>query len=309
MMRKIKVILNPVSGGGLSAKVWQKIEPILIQKGISYSYEATTKEKAAKDIAKESVIQGYHWILGIGGDGTFSNIINGLFENGKLINKNVVFSPIPAGRGNDFIKTVKVPKNPVKALEQVLNGVERHIDLIDVTYTKADKSKGKYLCLNLADFGMGGEVVYRVNQSKLGRFIGGKGVFLFYTVVCLFSYTNKKITLTLSKFEKITNKCRLIVCANGEFAGGGMWFAPKAKLDDGKMDLLAIQDVSVFETLRKFGNLYQGKLSDDAKVISKQITELTAESEEDVFIDVDGENMGQLPAQFKVLPKVLPIKC
>lgn len=163
--------------------------------------------------------------------------------------------------------------------------------------------------MNLADFGMGGEVVYKVNRSKLASIIGGKGVFLLYTVLGLFTYTNKKITLTLSKFEKITNKCRLIVCANGEYAGGGMWFAPKAKLDDGKMDLLAIQDVTVMETLRKFGYLYRGQLSEDSKVISKQITELTADSEEDVFIDVDGENMGQLPAHFKVLSKVLPIKC
>ncbi|TGM45596.1 diacylglycerol/lipid kinase family protein [Leptospira vanthielii] len=308
-MRKIKVILNPVSGGGLSAKVWKKVEPELQKKGIPYEYEATTKERAARDIAKDAVKQGFYWIIGIGGDGTFSNVINGLFENGKLINKNVIFSPIPAGRGNDFIKTVKVPKDPVKALEQILNGKERLIDLIAVTYTKVDKTKGNYLCLNLADFGMGGEVVYKVNRSRLASIIGGKGVFLLYTVLGLFTYTNKKITLTLSKFEKITNKCRLIVCANGEYAGGGMWFAPRAKLDDGKMDLLAIQDVTVMETLRKFGYLYRGKLSDDSKVISKQITELTADSDEDVFIDVDGENMGQLPAHFKVLPKVLPIKC
>lgn len=308
-MKKIKVILNPVSGGGLSAKVWKQVEPELQKKGIPYVYEATTKDRAARDIAKDAVKQGFHWIIGIGGDGTFSNIINGLFENGKLINKNVVFSPIPAGRGNDFIKTVKVPRNPIKALEQILNGTERLVDLIAVTYTKSDKTKGNYLCLNLADFGMGGEVVYKVNRSRLASIIGGKGVFLLYTILGLFTYTNKKITLTLSKFEKITNKCRLIVCANGEYAGGGMWFAPKAKLDDGKMDLLAIQDVTVMETLRKFGYLYRGKLSDDSKVISKQITELTADSEEDVFIDVDGENMGQLPAHFKVLSKVLPIKC
>lgn len=308
-MKKIKVILNPVSGGGLSAKVWKQVEPELQKKGIPYVYEATTKDRAARDIAKDAVKQGFHWIIGIGGDGTFSNIINGLFENGKLINKNVVFSPIPAGRGNDFIKTVKVPRNPIKALEQILNGTERLVDLIAVTYTKTDKTKGNYLCLNLADFGMGGEVVYKVNRSRLASIIGGKGVFLLYTILGLFTYTNKKITLTLSKFEKITNKCRLIVCANGEYAGGGMWFAPKAKLDDGKMDLLAIQDVTVMETLRKFGYLYRGKLSDDSKVISKQITELTADSEEDVFIDVDGENMGQLPAHFKVLSKVLPIKC
>lgn len=308
-MRKMKVIINPVSGGGLSAKVWKKVEPELIKKGIPYEFEATTKERAARDIARDAVKQGFHWILGIGGDGTFSNVINGLFENGKLLNKNVIFSPIPAGRGNDFIKTVKVPKNPIKALEQILDGKERIIDLIAVTYTKADKTKGNYLCLNLADFGMGGEVVYKVNRSRLASIIGGKGVFLLYSILGLFTYTNKKITLTLSKFEKITNRCRLVVCANGEYAGGGMWFAPKAKLEDSKMDLLAIQDVTVMETLRKFGYLYRGKLSEDSKVISKQITELTAESDEDVFIDVDGENMGQLPAHFKVLPNVLPIKC
>jgi YegS/Rv2252/BmrU family lipid kinase len=305
----VKVILNPVSGGGVSQKVWSAVKEELDKRKIEYFYEETTPATSARILTSKSIKDGYKWIIGIGGDGTLSNIANGFLENGKPINPDAVFSPIPAGRGNDFVKSVKISKDPRKAILQILDGTVRKIDMIKVDFTNEDKSIGIYHCLNLADFGMGGEVVYRVNRSSLGRWLGGKAVFLFYTVVCLFTYKNKLMRLKLNSGEVIESKSRLIVCANGEFAGGGMWFAPKAKLTDGLFDFLAIKDVGVLETMGKFSKLYKGKLNDEEKVTSRQVSSLEASSEEDVFIDVDGENMGQLPATFTIVPSLLSIKC
>ncbi|TGN19692.1 diacylglycerol/lipid kinase family protein [Leptospira idonii] len=306
---KAKIILNPVSGGGVAGKVWKTVQKELEASNTSYDFEETTPDLPARDIASKALENGYKWIIGIGGDGTLSNIVNGFFRNGKPIAKDAIFSPIPAGRGNDFVKTVKVNKNPKLAIKQVLNGAVRKIDLIDVTYTKNDKSKGQYYCLNLADFGMGGEVVYKVNKSNLGKILGGKAVFLLYSFLCLFTYKNKVITLKLGNKEVFSSKSRIVVCANGEYAGGGMWFAPKAKLDDGLFDLLMIKDVGILKAMQKSLKLYQGTVSEDEQVTSRQTNYIEADSDEDVFIDVDGENMGQLPATFQVLPQALSIKC
>lgn len=306
---KAKIILNPVSGGGVSTKVWEKVKAELDNRKIDYHYEETAPATSALQISSRAIKDGFDWIIGIGGDGTLSNIVNGFLENGKPINDKAIFSPIPAGRGNDFVKTVKVSTDPAIAIKQIIDGKVRKIDLVEVEYTKTDKSKGIYYCLNLADFGMGGEVVYKVNRSSLGKWLGGKIVFLFYTFACLFTYKNKFIKLKLGNGESIEAKCRLVVCANAEFAGGGMWFAPKAKLDDGQMDVLAIKDVGVLETMAKFSKLYKGKLLEEEKVTSRQINSLEANSDEDVFIDVDGENMGQLPAKFTVIPSCISIRC
>ncbi|BDA80773.1 lipid kinase [Leptospira kobayashii] len=306
---KMKIILNPVSGGGISGKVWKKVKSELDKQKIEYDFEETTPSLTAGQIASKSIKAGQNWIVGIGGDGTLSNIVNGFFENGKLISKDAVFSPIPAGRGNDFIKTLRVNKKPSEALKQILNGKIRKIDVIETTYTKEDKSTGKYMSINLADFGMGGEVVYRVNRSKLANFIGGKGVFFLYTLVCLLTYKNKKVHLKINNKETIDCTSRIIVCANGEYAGGGMWFAPKAKLEDGLFDLLIIEDIGRLETLAKFGKLYKGQAEGQPKIISRTAFSLEASSEEDIFIDVDGENMGQLPASFKIIPSIISVKC
>ncbi|GBF51893.1 sphingosine kinase related protein [Leptospira ryugenii] len=306
----IKIILNPVSGGGASKKVWKQIQKTLSQSGHRFEFAETTETISAKELASEALKNGFDWIIGIGGDGTLSNIINGFFENGKAINAKAVFSPIPAGRGNDFVKTIQVPRNPKKAIEKVLNGIERSIDLIEVNYTLQNgEGKSTYLCLNLLDFGMGGEVVYKVNRSRLGRWLGGKIVFLLYTLICLFTYKNKKITLNLDNKKKIEERCRLIVLANGQYAGGGMWFAPKASLDDGQIDFLAITDIGIPESLLKFSKIYKGQLTQEDKVISDTIRYLEASSEEDVYIDVDGENMGKLPASFSIKEKCIKIKC
>jgi len=304
-----KIILNPVSGGGVSQKIWAAVKEELEKRKIEYVYEETTPATSARILTSQSIKQGYKWIIGIGGDGTLSNIANGFLENGKPINPNAIFSPIPAGRGNDFVKSVKVSKDPRKAILQIIEGNVRKIDMIRVQFTNEDRSMGEYHCLNLADFGMGGEVVYKVNRSSLGKWFGGKAVFLYYTIVCLFTYKNKLIKLKLGNGETIESKSRLIVCANGEYAGGGMWFAPKASLSDGLFDFLAIKDVGILETMAKFSKLYKGKLNDEEKVVSRQISSLEATSEEDVFIDVDGENMGQLPATFSLIPSLLNIKC
>lgn len=306
---KAKIILNPVSGGGVSKKVWLAVKKELDKRKIDYVYEETTPATSARKLTGMSIKEGFTWIIGIGGDGTLSNIANGFLENGKPIHPEAIFSPIPAGRGNDFVKSIRVSKNPEKAILQILDGNVRKIDMIKVNFTNEDKSIGEYYCLNLADFGMGGEVVYRVNRSSLGKWLGGKAVFLYYTILCLFSYKNKSMQLKLSNGEFIDVKSRLVVCANGEYAGGGMWFAPKAKLSDGLFDFLAIKDIGIWETVLKFSKLYKGQLNDEEKVTSRQITYLEASSAEDVFIDVDGENMGQLPAKFTLIPSLLTIKC
>ena len=82
-----------------------------------------------------------------------------------------------------------------------------------------------------------------------------------------------------------------------------MWVAPEARLDDGYFNLVVIGDVSKTEVLTNVTRLYRGTIAEHPKVKTFQARSIELTSEEEVFIDLDGELVGRLPARFQILPR------
>ena len=86
-----------------------------------------------------------------------------------------------------------------------------------------------------------------------------------------------------------------------------MWVAPPARLDDGIFEVVVVGDVSKREVLTNIPRLYRGTLAAHPKVQAFQAQRITLESEEEIFIDMDGELVGCLPVRFELLPKKIKI--
>ena len=96
--------------------------------------------------------------------------------------------------------------------------------------------------------------------------------------------------------------------ANGQYFGGGMWIAPKAKVDDGLFDIVILGDLSVADMALRSGDIYKGKHLNWSKVSYLQGKKLVATSSEEVLLDVDGEPLGRLPATFEILTASILLK-
>ena len=97
--------------------------------------------------------------------------------------------------------------------------------------------------------------------------------------------------------------------ANGQFFGGGMWVAPAARTDDGRFEIVIIGDVNRREVLTNLPRLYKGTLARHAKVTALTGEDVAVDSDQDVYIQADGELVGKLPATFRIVPSCLDIVC
>ena len=151
-------IVNPVAGNGFSLQAMSTLEDILRERSIPFRVYHTQGIGHARDIAAElATDHDVSAVVSVGGDGTAAEVAAGLCGTAKSM------GIIPAGTGNDFIKTVQIPNDPVKALELILTGTPVPTD----TGTVNDR-----FFLNVCGTGFQ-EDDFLICSIANGRYIGG----------------------------------------------------------------------------------------------------------------------------------------
>jgi YegS/Rv2252/BmrU family lipid kinase len=306
---KTAVIVNPNSSKlGRRLNDWTRIERGLVDIYGEIDTRFTERIGHASELARQAIIDGVPRIIAVGGDGTLSETVNGFFEDGKPLNREVIFSFIMTGTGNDFQKSCAREKGLDAALTSLKNAKEKIIDVGRLEYIDHKGNPSSRYFLNIASFGMGGEVDRRVNTMPIKGVIGGKASFLLATIAALVGYRNKSVRLIIDDNEPLEQKIRLALVANGRFAGGGMCFAPEAALDDGLFDIIIMGDTGLLESVRNMSKIYDGSYLEADIVSHFRGKRLQAFSDEEVLLDIDGEAPGRLPATFEILPSVLRLQ-
>lgn len=307
MSRKIKLVVNPVAGHYTVVKNWSDIDKNLKNILGDFSAEFTKEILDATTITRRSLSEGYDTVIALGGDGTINEVVNGFFENEKLINPDASFGVIPMGTGGDWVKTLQTPESLQAAASLILENRVKKCDLGLLKCQGLDGSPVSRYFINVADAGFGGTLVQLVNHST--KALGPFFTYLTALLKTLAVYKNKPMHIEIDDFyaeELIANS---VVMANGQFLGGGMWIAPKAKIDDGLFDVVIIGDVSRTEVLANINKLYNGTLARHHKIQYWQGKKVTLSSDFEILIDADGEQPGKLPATFEILPRVLNCCC
>jgi len=301
---KTKIIVNPKSANGRTLKLWPQIEAIIHENLTDFDHEFTREQHDATRITAESLKAGYEMIVCIGGDGTINETANGFFENGKPIKKDAVLGILCMGTGGDFIKTAGIPKDFKEAVK-VLGG--RHTMPCDIGHITLQSHAGKiveHYFINITDFGMGGDVVYRVNNSS--KILRGFMSFLWGIIRSQLYYRNKTVELEVDGKPIGERKIKNVIVANGQYFAGGMRIAKNALLDDGQFDVIIMGNLTAWESLKWIRKLYSGDIVEfQEKVEYFHARHVKATSIHDVMIDMDGEQPGRLPATFRVLPGVI----
>jgi YegS/Rv2252/BmrU family lipid kinase len=306
--QKIQVIINPESDRGRTKKRWQRIKEALRYFFREFNYTFTEKPLQATEISRNAVKEGSDLIVGVGGDGTINEIANGFFDGKKLINHRVSLGIIPSGTGCDFIRSLNIPLNLRRALETISEATVKKIDVGLLKFTTASGEQKERFFVNVGDFGIGGEVVARM--ERLGR--KRKASSYFQSLLqTFFQYRNKKLRLILDGQELPPDEYMVGAVANGKIFGKGMKIAPEAELDDGFFDVILVKGMKAFEFLRNVWKIYTGSHLTHPKIAfyrARQVEVLPLEKNDKVLIEIDGEQVGLLPASFEIIHRILPIK-
>jgi len=301
--QKTFVIVNPAAADGRVAQQWPKVKAYLEALDLTFDFQMTERPMHATAIARAAVAKGYRFIVAYGGDGTLMEIINGLLgEPGEPSLATVAI--IPGGTGSDFVRTLGIPHDYRLACDRLVSGTERLVDVGFATFTGFDGSEKHLYFANIAGLGFDGEVVERVQRSS--KALGGTITYLGNLLLTLIAYQNKHVTL---RFDDVVQERRLnsVVVCNGRYFGGAMHIAPPADLTDGQFDLVTLGDLNKPELVANVPRVYRGTHLTHPKVDIYKAREVSVEALERMLFQADGELVGQAPATFRIVPRVLRI--
>lgn len=280
-------ILNPIAGNGFALETMEKIEAALKVKGREYQVFRTERPMQAAKIAKElSGSSEVRAVASVGGDGTAFETASGLMGTGKPM------GIIPAGTGNDFIKTVGIPKDPMEALESFLNGNAVLIDM-------GRLNEGSFL--NVC--GTGFDVTVLDNAESLKEKYRGLTPYFLGLLKAIFHYRPVHLEVTA---DGDTEEGDYLICsvANGRYIGGGIPICPEADPGDGMLDLVLVQNVPRRRIPLYLPGLMMGKLLKYGITRHRLVREVRI-SGNGLRVNVDGEIFSMDQAEFAIRKKVL----
>jgi len=293
-------IVNPASGAGRAGREWSAITTWLPSTGIPYEAVLTTRPLEATEIAERGVRESRPVIVAVGGDGTLNEVVNGFFHNGAPIPTTSRLAMLPLGTGGDFRRTLKIPLDPKAAVQILRTGITRRLDAGFVSYKANDGSTGVRHFINIADAGLGGDVVHRVNNGSKRL---GSATFTLASLMSLLAWKNKPMNVVVDGVVHDL-KAQQVVIANCQYFGGGMRMAPTASPTDGVFDVILVGNAGKLETIRGIGTVRTGAHMDEhnPKVQFMYGKRISVTSPQEVRIDLDGEDPGFLPALFEIQP-------
>jgi len=305
---KTIVIVNPQAGNGRTEKIWPNIESALEKSIGSFEVLQTTCRGDAKDLSRRILAVDTVRIVAVGGDGHLNEVLNGFIENDLPVNPEARLSFVMTGTGCDFQRSLGISGKWQNAAAKLKYAKVRKIDVGKVTYTTADKTQKIRYFDNIASFGLSGAVDHCLEHSRLRNYLGGSPLFLWATIKTVFTHPNQSIRFRIDDGPEEEICSRLGLLANGRYFGGAMHAAPEAELDDGLLDLLMLKEISVAKFLWHLPKIYKGTHLKIPEIFFQKVRKFTAESSEQVILDIDGESPGYLAATFEVLPKILNLQ-
>lgn len=299
------VIVNPRSGGGLSDKAWAGLVGPLTDGLGPFDVRFTEGPGDARRLAREEAAGGRKLVVAFGGDGTMSEVADGLLSAGAEAEMGV----IPRGTGGDFRRTVDVPSDLAEAARRARTAEAHVIDAGRATFVDHAGERVTRHFLNVASFGFSADVATRANNSS--KRLGAKASFLGATVRSLLSYDNAEVFVTADGGERQRRTVLLGAVGNGCYFGGGMKICPHGCLDDGELDLVLVGDLGRLEILTKINRIYEGTHLSMKEVTGERVRQVEiapVDPDARIPLELDGETPGRLPATFEVLPRALRLR-
>ena len=284
------IIANPVSGGGRAKRVGEQVLSFLQTRGLSAELAFTTAPGDGERLVRSALDRGVRQIAVCGGDGSIHEAING------LAGSNGVLGIVPCGRGNDFARALGIPKKIKAAVEVLVNGQNRQIDLSRIGH----RYFGTVACL-----GFDAEVsrATRKGSARLGATVSYVSALLKELV----RYQCPAVRLE-GDFGIFEGDIFLTAMGNTPFYGSGIQIAPGAKIDDGLLTVCLVKSVSRQNVLLLLPKVYSGGHIDHPAVQMLQTRSLIITAKDDLWLFADGEPIGQTPATVEIVPNVLTVR-
>ena len=286
--RNILFLVNPVSGGKSKEKLITKLKSLIDKNAISADVYQTSSRTDTIEKAAKAVLQNYHTVVAVGGDGTINDIAS------QLVGTQTALGIIPMGSGNGLSRELKIPFELEKAFELILKNRIKEVDSGLVNEKPF---------FNIAGIGFDAHIAGLFEQAKSRGLMG----YLKLILQSYGSYIPEKYTIQIGTKTFKQSAFVLAVC-NGRQFGNNAWIGPNAKLDDGQLDITLIKTARWYQLPGIVWWMFLQKIDRSAQIDAYRSTEILVNRETEGLVNIDGEPViMNKDLTFKVLPKSLRI--
>lgn len=304
MPERTLVIANPKSASGATGRRWDHIERSLRAALGDLGVERTRGPRDAERIAREAVRAGVERLIVAGGDGTTGEVVSGLLAAGLGAHAQV--GVLPLGTGSDLGRSLALPRDLDAALALLAEGRTRAVDAGRIEYEGRDGTRRTSYFLNVTSFGISGLVDELVVRAP--RALGGTFAFLVASLQAIARYRSSPVEIDVDGQRIHEGPLVLGVAANGAYFGSGMHVAPQARIDDAHLDVVVVGGLSKLGLLANMPSIYRGTHLSNPAVSRARGRRVEARATAgEVWLDVDGEPLGTLPAAIELLPEAVQL--
>ena len=283
-------IINPKSSSGKGIRHWWTVKDELDRQNIVYTADFTKQEghaiKLAEKICREN--EGIKNIVVLGGDGTLNEVINGIdnFDD-------VILGYVPSGSSNDLARSLRIPKDPLKSLSNVLKPNKFiYLDYGEISFIDNDIKPRRFGCSSGIgyDAGVCDEVQKSALKKKLNSFGAGKFIYLAIAIKQLFTTKLQDATVTVDNIK--TNKYSEVLLVSNmihKFQGGGLKMAPDADPTDGKLSICLVHGLPRALLMLLFPTILFGKHIHFKGVETFNCSSIEIKLERKFAVHTDGE--------------------
>jgi len=289
---KLLIIYNPHAGNGRARKLLPQVRDYLGKKQLEAEIRLTEYIGHAVNLVATADLSVFDAVIASGGDGTLFEVLNGYCQNSAQ-NKPPI-GLIPNGTGNAFMKELKLEKSDwKKAIDIVTQNAPRALDVGQFT-TRGER----YYFLNIVGLGF----VAKVAQAAVPLKWMGNAAYTVATLQKLVGLKAQKMTIEIDG-EVLERDGVFVEVANSTFTGTTFLMAPKAKLNDGLLDVVILNRISRLKLLRLFNSIYDGSHIDAPQVEYLQAKKIKVTESSPGKLIPDGEILGETPVEFECLPE------
>jgi diacylglycerol kinase (ATP) len=293
------ILANPTAGGGRGREALPRLKAFALKTPWSAEFRSAESSAEFAQIAREEAAAGRERIFALGGDGTFQALLNAVAGN-----TNISIGVLPAGGGNDLASALGLPPDPVRAAEMILARGEAV--LLDAARARtADGAERLYM----GGGGVGLDAEAALFASGVYRRMRGRSRYLLSAIRALGVFRGMRVRVSLEGCEKTSLQGIALVLGilNTPSYGGGLRLAPEARLEDGWLDLVLLENLTMFEIA---GILPRMAVSGELRTHRIQrhcVTRARIETDQPCAFHADGEIVGMTPVEIAVVPRAMRV--
>jgi diacylglycerol kinase (ATP) len=291
------VFVNPVAGGGRTGSYLLQIHRVFEARQIAAEFVVTESLEDLEARAQSAIDRGWRLLFAMGGDGTFQGLANAAYGS------DVVLGLLPTGGGNDFAAALGLPKDFAAALDAVLGGQPRQVDLV-----RARTADGRAR-LYVGGGGVGLDAEAVAHAAGRYRRLPGRLRYIASALRALRGFTALGVRAEFPGSESPPMEAKVLLAGvlNTPSYGAGLRLAPGARLDDGWLETVFVRDLNALEVLGLLPRLWWSGDLPSSCMTRVQARRVRLVTDRPCFFHGDGEILGPAPVEIEVVAGALRV--